>query len=269
MGSDLRLALWGALPVAVVMVAGWARQRRTRNAGIVDVLWAASLGGLAVLYAVQASGWLPRRILVAALAGSWAVRLTLHLASRVRREPEDGRYAALRSRFGPRIDGVLLLGFLVQAALAVVLSLAFLVPSAAVSEGFGTLEFVAVAIWIVALSGEALADRQLRAWRAHPDNAGRTCRAGLWRWSRHPNYFFEWLHWLAYPVLSIGLPFGWAVWIAPALMLFLVLKVTGIPPAEQQSLRSRGEDYRAYQQTTNAFFPGPSRARSKGVPLPS
>ncbi|TAJ17737.1 MAG: DUF1295 domain-containing protein, partial [Planctomycetota bacterium] len=75
-----------------------------------------------------------------------------------------------------------------------------------------------------------------------------------------PNYFFEWLHWLAYPLLALGLPWGWIGWAAPALLLFLVLRVTGIPPTEQQALRSRGDDYREYQRTTRAFFPGPPRA---------
>ena len=107
--------------------------------------------------------------------------------------------------------------------------------------------------------GESVADRQLSAWRADPANRGRTCRAGLWGYSRHPNYFFEWIHWLAYPTLAVGLPYGWVAWFAPALMLYLVLKVTGIPPTEAQSLRSRGDDYRAYQRTVNAFFPGPRR----------
>lgn len=267
--SDALLPVWGAIALAIVMLAGWARQRTTRNAGIVDVLWAAGLGGLALLYAVQASGWLPRRVLVAVLVIGWALRLSLHLAARVRREPEDGRYAELRRRLGSRFDRTVLWYFLGQAALAVVLSLAFLVPSAAASEGFAGRDALAVAIWIVALAGEALADRQLRAWRASPESAGRTCRVGLWRYSRHPNYFFEWLHWLAYPVLSIGLPLGWAVWLAPALMLYLVLKVTGIPPTEEQSLRSRGDDYRSYQETTNAFFPGPTRRRPQGAPLTS
>jgi len=251
------------------MLAGWARQRVTRNAGIVDVLWAAGLGGMALLYAASASGWLPRRILVLVLAGSWALRLSVHLAARVRSEPEDGRYADLRARLGPRFDTWSLWFFMAQALLAGLLSLAFLVPCAAAAEGFGPQDLTAAAIWIVALSGETLADRQLRAWRSSPECAGKTCRVGLWRYSRHPNYFFEWLHWLVYPMLSIGLPLGWALWLAPALMLFLVLKVTGIPPTEKQSLRSRGDDYRSYQETTNAFFPGPSRARSKSAPLPS
>jgi steroid 5-alpha reductase family enzyme len=163
----------------------------------------------------------------------------------------------------------MLVFFQAQALLASLLSLVFLVPALSEQRGWRIWDALAVATWIVALAGETVADRQLRAWRAEPAHRGRTCRQGLWRLSRHPNYFFEWLHWIAYALLCTGLTLGWLAWLAPALMLFLVLKVTGIPPAEEQSLRSRGEDYRAYQETTNAFFPGPTRARPKGAPLTS
>ena len=261
--SELILPLAGLAAVSGIMLSAWARQRRTRNAGPVDVIWAGSLGALALFYALFADGWGPRRALVAVLAGTWSLRLTLHLAARVRREAEDGRYARLRERFGERFDGWIFWFFLAQAGLAVLLSLACLVPSAAAEAGWRVVDVVAIVLWTISIVGESVADRQLRAWRAVPEHAGRTCRSGLWRVSRHPNYFFEWIHWLVYPVLAIGLPFGLAVWIAPALMLFLVLKVTGVPPTEEQALRSRGDDYREYQRTTNAFFPGPRRAGSQ------
>jgi len=255
--------VWGGLGLSLLMAAGWLRQRHTRNAGLVDVLWAGGLGGLALLHAALAGGWLPRRVLVAALALGWSARLTLHLARRVRSEPEDGRYAELRERLGARFDRWMFAFFQAQAALATLLSIAFLVPAASPLAGWRWVDVAAVGIWVLSFSGEWLADRQLHAWRADRANAGKTCRAGLWRFSRHPNYFFEWLHWLAYPVLGTGLGGGWALWLVPALMLVLVLRVTGIPPTERQSLRSRGDDYRRYQQTTNAFFPGPSRTPAR------
>jgi steroid 5-alpha reductase family enzyme len=257
--TELLLPVWGLIGLALAMLAAWLRQRRTRNAGIVDVLWAAGLGALAVTYALAADGWAPRRALVAVLAGTWSVRLALHLARRVSAEAEDGRYARLRKRLGARIDAWLLLFFMAQALLAVLLSLVFLVPSAAPDVGWRAQDVTALLLWAVSIAGESVADRQLAAWRADPAHRGRTCRAGLWRFSRHPNYFFEWLHWLVYPVLALGLPYGIATWAAPALMLWLIVSVTGIPPTEEQALASRGDDYRAYQRTTNAFFPGPPR----------
>ena len=265
MSLDPSLPLIALGVLLAVMGMAWVRQRQTGNAGVVDVIWAGSLGVLAVLYACMAEGWGPRRLLVGALAGLWSARLTLHLWRRVSSEAEDGRYAILRERWGARFQSWLFLFFQGQAVLAVLLSLNFLVLSSAVDAGWRVTDLAAVVLWIVSIAGEGLADRQLSAWRRNPSNAGKTCRTGLWAWSRHPNYFFEWLHWVVYPQLAIGLPWGWALWLTPAGMLFLVLKVTGIPPTEEQSLRSRGDDYRAYQRTTNAFFPGAPRRDPQGL----
>ena len=253
------LPIMGLAALSLVMLAGWAWQRRTGNAGLIDVLWAAGLGVLALFYAVLAPGWLPRRVLVAVLAGTWSIRLANHLLARLRREAEDGRYAALRRKLGSGFDRWMFWFFQGQALLASLLSLAFLVPCSSGVVGWRVWDILAVVVWTVALAGEAVADRQLRVWRADPANRGRTCRIGLWRWSRHPNFFFEWLHWFTYPVLGVGLAFGSATWLAPALMLFLILRVTGIPPTEEQALRTRGEDYRAYQRTTSSFFPWPPK----------
>jgi len=260
MSEKLVLPLWGWLVLSLVMLVAWARQRRTGNAGIVDVLWSAGIGILALAYAFGAEGWGPRRVLVAVLAGLWSARLTLHLFERVAGEPEDGRYAELRQALGARFNAWMFWFFQAQAVLAVLLSLVFLLLMSAEQSSWRVWDLLAVLVWVASMVGEAVADRQLRAWRADPANAGKTCRSGLWAFSRHPNYFFEWVHWLAYPVMGIGLSLGWTLWFAPALMLFLVVKVTGIPPTERQSLRSRGEDYRAYQRSTNAFFPGLRRA---------
>jgi steroid 5-alpha reductase family enzyme len=266
MALPFHLPLIGLAVLVPIMAMAWRRQRRTRNAGIVDLIWAASIGALAIVYALFADGWGPRSVLVAVLVAIWSERLTWHLASRITSEPEDGRYAILRERWGERFQERLFWFFQAQALLAVLLSLPFLVLCSAEAPGWRVQDLLAVLLWLVAMSGESLADHQLHAWRSDPANRGRTCRSGLWAWSRHPNYFFEWLHWLVYPVLGIGLDWGWALWLAPALMLFLVLKVTGIPPTEEQALRSRGDDYRAYQQTTSAFFPCPRKHAPQELP---
>lgn len=264
--NDLTLPAVGLAAVTLVMLAAWVRQRRTGNAGVVDPIWSGSIGALALVYAMGQDGWGPRRALVAGIALFWSVRLTLHLMHRVRHEDEDGRYAALRRELGDRIDTWLLWFFLAQGFLAVLLSLAMLVPASAMAAGWRAWDLVAVVIAAVALAGEAVADKQLARWRSDPSNAGRTCRTGLWRFSRHPNYFFEWLHWFAYPLLAVGLPLGWTLWGVPALMLLLVLKVTGIPPTEARAVERRGDDYRAYQASTSAFFPLPPRPESGPAP---
>lgn len=245
--------------VCALMVVLWLWQRRSGNAGVVDVAWAGSIGVMGVAFALIGDGWEPRRILVGAIIGLWSARLTQHLWVRVVGEPEDGRYGWMRERFGGGFDGWMFWFFQAQAVLAWLLTLPIVVVADAALEGWRVWDAVAVLLFAASVVGETVADRQLAAWKKDPDNAGATCRSGLWRYSRHPNYFFEWLHWCVYPLLALALPWGWLVWAAPLVMLFLVLKVTGIPPTEAQSVRSRGDDYRAYQRETNAFFPGPVR----------
>jgi steroid 5-alpha reductase family enzyme len=250
--------LTSAAAAAVVFLLAWARQLRTRDATSVDLLWTLGIALAAGFHALVAQGSLARRVLLVALVWIWAGRLIAHLWKRVG-GGEDGRYAELRRQAGGRAPLVFLGLYLVQAALVVALGLAFVPLAQATEVGWRASDALAVALFVVALAGESAADRQLQRWRDQPANRGRTCRAGLWRLSRHPNYFFEWLHWCAYPLLGLGLPHGAWLWLAPAGMFLLMRFVTGVPPAEAQALRSRGEDYRAYQSETNAFFPLPRR----------
>jgi steroid 5-alpha reductase family enzyme len=186
------------------------------------------------------------------MGGAWSCRLAAHLYfDRVRGKPEDGRYAALRATWGARADRNFFWFFQAQGLLDITLSLPF-VALCSRPAPLGAADGVGAAIWFVAVSGETAADRQLAAFRADPANKGKVCRRGLWSWSRHPNYFFEWLHWLAYAAMA---PADWRVWLSPALMLYFLLRVTGIPATEAQAVKSRGEDYRDYQRTTSMFVP--------------
>jgi steroid 5-alpha reductase family enzyme len=250
------MLLIGWATVALLMLVLWEVQRRTGNAGIVDVGWAASIAGLAIFFAIAGDGHPQRRILVAAMTGTWGFRLAYYLARRVRREPEDGRYQFIREWAGARVQAFLFGFFQIQAIWAVLFAIPPLVVMVAADRPLGLFDLLGVVVFVAALIGEAIADRQLARFKARPDSRGKTCREGLWRYSRHPNYFFEWVHWFAYCVMAIGIGhIGWITLMGPALMLFFLLKVTGIPPTEQQALRSRGEDYRQYQQTTSPLIP--------------
>lgn len=238
----------------VVMIGTWWLQVRTRNAGYVDVAWAAAMGGAALFYGAVGMGAATPRLLVAMLGGVWGFRLSLHLLSRVLHEAEDGRYRHLREHWGS--DQRKFFGFfLAQALLAALFSVPFLAAASNPIAGITPWMIAGVLVWLASLGGESLADMQLSAWRADAANRGRTCRSGLWKYSRHPNYFFEWLHWFAYVLIAVGSP--WWAWtlLGPVLMGASLAWVTGIPFTEAQALRSRGDDYRAYQREVSAFFP--------------
>ncbi|MDJ0521979.1 MAG: DUF1295 domain-containing protein [Planctomycetota bacterium] len=249
----------GLAVLAVGMFALWLHQKRTGNAAIVDAGWAAGLGVLAVGYAFTMDGLLLRRVLVGGMVGLWSLRLaSLLYFGRIRGRPEEGRYVRLREIWGERQEVRLLQFFLGQALLAVLLSLAFL-PAMLDTRALGLLDGAALLLFVLALGGESLADRQLDRFKADPANKGRVMDRGLWSWSRHPNYFFEWLLWIAFVLPGLTAPWGLLSLLAPAAMLFFVLKVTGIPPSEAQALRSRGDAYRDYQQRVSPFFPLPPR----------
>jgi steroid 5-alpha reductase family enzyme len=254
--SPFALLLYGWLLMAAVMALLWLVQKIRQDASVVDVAWSAGLGILAVFYALTADGYPPRRLLLALLAGLWAFRLAVYLFfNRVWGKTEDGRYQTLRHQWGERAQPYFFIFFQAQALLEVIFSVPFLVVTANPRTAFSGWEWAGVCVWLIAVAGESLADRQLARFRANPRNRGKTCREGLWRYSRHPNYFFEWLHWWTYVLMAMGTPSWWLTLVGPALMLYLLFKVTGIPATEAQALASRGEDYRAYQRTTSAFIP--------------
>ncbi len=247
----------GAL-AALAMLAVWLLQLRTKDAGVVDVTWAASLGAAAILCAMTGEGDTARRILIGTIGGLWGIRLALHLLfDRVLSGPEDGRYQMMRETFGRRVNFIFFWFFQAQALLVVILALPFVLASSfdAPSAGLRPLDYAAAALWVVGLSGEWLSDHQLKQFKADPANKGKVCNVRLWRYSRHPNYFFEWLMWCAYALVALSVPHGWIAISAPALILLFVLKLTGIPPTEARAIRSRGDAYREYQRTTSAFFP--------------
>ena len=246
----------GWLAMAVMQLVLYVVQRARRDAGIVDAGWAFGLALLAVWYAATASGDGTRRVLVAVLGGLWGLRLASYLfVNRVLGPEEDGRYQMLREEWGERAQVWFFVFFQIQATWSVLFSIPFLVVALSPAPGLTGWDVAGIVVWLVAVGGETLADMQLARWRADPANKGRTCRAGLWRSSRHPNYFFEWTHWWAYVLLSVGYAWGWVALSGPVVMLVFLYKITGIPYTEKRAIASRGDDYRDYQRTTSAFVP--------------
>lgn len=244
-----------ALCVAFAVI--YALAKRIDNYGIVDVAWSYAFAAIAAFYALSAAGWPVRRVLIGSMVALWSIRLGTHLYQRVmgHHPEEDGRYQQLRrdwaGNFAPKMFGF----FQMQAVSVVLLALPFVLAAVNPSPVVHPLEIIGVVVWLLALTGEALADGQLRAFKRDPANKGRVCDKGLWGLSRHPNYFFEWMIWVGYAVFAAASPWGWLGVLSPVIILYLLLRVTGIPLTEEQSVRSKGDAYREYQRTTSAFVP--------------
>ncbi len=249
-----------ALLLSAIMAGGWAIQRATGNSGWVDAVWAFGLGIAGLILALVPGPIGGRQILVAILIGAWSLRLGLHIAQRSMSGPEDARYAALRQEWGPRFQFRLFLFLQIQAAAAALLGLSMMLAAHNPKPFPRLLDFAGLALMAVAVAGEGIADSQLRRFKKNPANRGRVCDAGLWAWSRPPNYFFEWLGWIASALIAIGgWGWGWLALSGPAFMYWLLVYVSGIPLLEQQMLKSRGDAYRTYQRRVSAFFPLPPK----------
>jgi steroid 5-alpha reductase family enzyme len=251
-----------ALAAALQLVL-WGVQQRTRNAGIVDVGWAVSFALVVAAFAGGAASPIAAWGPLAAIVAAWSLRLGGYLIARgAARAPEEGRYVHLRQRWAPRAASRFFVFFQAQAVLTGILSTAFVVPFLAAPWDNGWLRALGAAIGVGGIAGEAIADAQLARWKRDPSHRGQVCDAGLWAYSRHPNYFFEWCVWVGYAVYGIAFaPLGLVALAPQAVILASILKVTGIPATEAQALRSKGDLYRRYQQTTSAFVPLPRQRR--------
>jgi steroid 5-alpha reductase family enzyme len=254
------LLLIGTLAVVAIMFGLWWLGVRNHNFSYVDIGWSVNFAVLAALYAWLSPGDLQRRVSIAAMFTAHGLRLGWHLGKRIIGEPEEGRYQQLRKEWGgngtARALNLKFLGFFeFQALLNAFLTLPMLIASFNDAPGSHALEIAGVSIFVTGLVGESIADAQLAAFKRDPANQGSVCDTGLWRYSRHPNYFFEWLIWIAYAVFALASPHGWIALAMPVLMLHFLINVTGLKATEEQALRSKGERYRLYQARTNGFIP--------------
>jgi steroid 5-alpha reductase family enzyme len=262
----LTLTLAVLLFMTAVMFCAWAYGLARRNGGWTDVFWTfgsgVALAGATLIPVAPETSPLPRQWLVAALVAIWALRLGSYIAGRVAGHGEDPRYAKFREDFGARYNRMMLFVALPQAPATALLGLSVLTAARAPGAALGLRDFAGAAILAVAIAGEAVSDGQMKRFKADPANKGRVCDVGLWGWSRHPNYFFEWLGWLAYPAIALdpARPLTLLTLTAPLVMYVLLTRISGVPPLEEAMLLSRGDAYRAYQARVSAFFPFPAKS---------
>lgn len=262
LAAPLRLSLLGLLISLSWMALAWILAWKKSFLSLVDVVWALGVSGLALFYSVNDGAWHSKKVVALILVCTWSFRLGFHLASRLASHypKEDRRYQELRSSWGKSLALKSFLFFLFQGASQIFFVFPFAALATALETQISTILFsVGVSISIVGLVGEAIADQQLKRFlidaRSSASQAGAVCDRGLWNYSRHPNYFFEWVVWCGFGLMGASTPAGaWAL-LAPALIWVLLLYVTGVPPAEASSLRSKGDQYRQYQARTNKFIP--------------
>ena len=258
-----------AVSLSILMTGAWLVQQRTGNSGWVDTIWTFALGLVgagSALWPVAGAAPNARQWLVAALVAVWSLRLGIHIAVRTVGATDDPRYAAFAKDWGVDSPRKMFLFLQNQGLGSIPLVFAIFVAARFPGDALRLADYLGGLILFVGIAGEALADAQLKNFRADSASKGRVCDVGLWRWSRHPNYFFEWFGWLAYPVIGLSLasplfyPWGFATLLAPVFMYWILVHVTGIPPLEAQMLSSRGDRYRDYQSRTSQFFPLPPQA---------
>ncbi|WP_411827174.1 DUF1295 domain-containing protein [Luteolibacter sp. AS25] len=247
----------------VIFTAAWAFCVKIKNFSPVDAFWAICIG-LTSLFFLLLESPNPKQLTAAILIGAWSARLGYHLTRRIAKHhpDEDSRYVKLREVWQGKEKPMFLLFFLGQAVSVFLLALPFHLISADPDPTFDPLSIIGALVTLTGLVGETIADRQMSAFKSADPDPKSVCNNGLWKYSRHPNYFFESVIWCGFFLFALGSPWGWSTIYAPAVITFLLLKVTGIPPTEASAVKRKGEAYREYQRTTSPFIPLPPKPDS-------
>ncbi|MEJ2274416.1 MAG: DUF1295 domain-containing protein [Woeseiaceae bacterium] len=243
--------------ILLVGALGWVVSILVDDVSFVDSLWSLFFLLAAVLFAVDADYLSARGLLVLGLVVAWSLRLSIYITARNWGQPEDHRYQKIRENHEPGfVVKSLYIVFGLQGLLAWIIS-APLLPAIQAHSALGALDAVALTLFLVGFFFEVVGDWQLSRFKADPDNRGRVLDSGLWRYTRHPNYFGEFCIWWGFWLFAVAVGAWWTVF-APLLMSILLLRVSGVAMLER-SIGDRRPGYAEYVRRTNAFFPGPRR----------
>ena len=251
--------------LAFAMFVWWVLSVLKKDASIVDIFWGVGFV-IAAIVGRNAGGYAPRKILVVILVGVWGLRLATHLAIRNLPHGEDPRYQAMRRRHGDAFWWrSLLIVFGLQLVLLWIVSIPIQVAMQSRSpDSLGTLDIAGMALWLVGFIFESVGDLQLVRFKADPANQGKVMDRGLWRYTRHPNYFGDAVLWWGIGLIALATHRWWAV-VGPFVMTVLLLRVSGVPLLERRMKRTR-PGYEEYVSRTSAFVPLPPRGGSGGLP---
>jgi steroid 5-alpha reductase family enzyme len=254
MSLYLFIPLVALATVCIIMVLVWVWAKSIKNNGIVDIFWALNFLVIAIIIWVMANGFTERKNLVCALAALWSIRLGIYLLIRVgsHLKEEEGRYKQLRLEWN---DTKFFFFFQMQALSNVMLSIPFFIIALNPNPTLSIIEYIGAGLWLLSIVGEGISDWQLKQFKKNSVNKGKVCQYGLWNYSRHPNYFFQFGIWISVLIFALPSPYSWLAVICPVSIGYLIFKVTGIPMTEEQAVRSKGQAYIDYQKTTSAFVP--------------
>ena len=238
----------------MILLLVWHKVKK--DATIVDVGWSVGLLAAAVFFSLNGTGHQSRRIMFGTMVVIWAARLAMHLfVNRIlKHRREDGRYALMRKSLGKWAPIGFFGFFHAQTLFIVIFAIPYIGPVMNSTPFPTAFDVAGLLIWLVSIAGETTADMQLQAFKKDKSNSGKTCRRGLWKYSRHPNYFFEWLHWFSYIFLAIGSPYFYVSLSGPLIMFVFLFFITGIPHVERRALEHRS-DYSDYVKHTSLFVP--------------
>lgn len=255
--SIYSLVLYSLIACCGIMLLVWLWAHKLKNAGVVDIFWSYNFPVIAIILFWLAPGFETRKLLICSMVIIAGTRLGTYLAARITKHihVEEGRYQQLRKEWAPHAERKFFFFFQFQAISNVILAVPFFIITLNTSTELSPLEYAGAGLWLTSVLGEAIADAQLAAFKKNPGNKGKVCDKGLWGYSRHPNYFFQWMMWLSYFVFALASPYGYLAIISPAIILYLLLKITGIPMTEEQSIRSKGDAFREYQKRVSVFVP--------------
>ena len=249
--------LVGIVGMSVVFAIAWLWAVMCDNYSLVDAVWAFGTGLMGVGWLLVVGGHGVKYCVAAALIGIWGMRLGWHLQRRIRRShpEEDARYVKLREVWTGRVISAFFWFFQAQAISVILLALPFLLIATDPDSLWSNWETAGVLVALLGIIGETSADAQMSRFKAGNSDSKAVCQEGLWRYSRHPNYFFEAVIWIGFYTYACGSTAGWMMVHAPATIIFLLIKVTGIPPTEAAAVSRKGDAYRRYQKSTSAFIP--------------
>lgn len=241
--------------ITIIFLAGWIAQLKANAGWISDLLWAVSFPLQCYIYSFACDGYAGRKIVVLFLMILWGARMSVYLIKRNMHQQLDNRYFKVKGLSPKNKNFKILLIFIFQGFISTLVAYPFYIIGQNPNTRFSSGEYIGIGLLLISIILQSISDHQLQTFRSDIKNENKVLRTGLWKYSRHPNYFFEWMVWVSLCIIAINGPYGIAAIISPAIMLHLLLNVTGILIAEEQIVAAKGKDYRIYQMTTSSFVP--------------